>query len=244
MKVKTKASILRASFTAFFAALICIGCFISIPMPGGVPITVQNLFAMLAALILGGVQGASSVGLFLILGIIGVPVFSGVKGGWAVFVGPTGGFLWGYFIAAAVAGLIVGTPHAFEKRFSLKMWLKIILASFVGFALIYAPGIPWFIHCMSESGKPTTLQAAIGMTLTPFIPGDVIKFILTIPLAAVLRPIAARYLYPDDEEELNEIMEDIKKRKELHEKIVRKFNGKKQDSSENPPKNPPQDQSK
>lgn len=252
MKVKTKASILRASFTAFFAALICIGCFISIPMPGGVPITVQNLFAILAALILGGVQGASSVGLFLILGIIGVPVFSGVKGGWAVFVGPTGGYLWGYFIGAVAAGLIVGTPHTFEKKFSIKMWIRIIIASLVGFALIYAPGIPWFIHYMSENGKPTTLQAAIAMTVTPFIPGDVIKFVLSIPLAAVLRPIAARYLYPNDEEELSEIMEDIKKRKELHDKIANKLSGKKEDSPENPPesttenaaKNPAKDQGK
>ena len=225
MKVKTKASILRTTFTALFAALICIGCFISIPLPGGVPITVQNLFAMLAALILGGVQGAGSVGLFIILGIIGVPVFSGLKGGWAVFVGPTGGFIWGYFLAALVAGLIVGTPHTFEKRFGIKMWLRIILASLAGFALIYAPGIPWFIHVMAEKGKPQTVSAALNATLIPFIPGDTIKFIISIPLAAVLRPIAARYLYPDDEQELQEIMEEMKTRKAVHEKIVGKFKG-------------------
>lgn len=223
---KMKTAVKRFCFTAVFAALICIGCFISIPLPGGVPITVQNLFAVLAALIMGGLQGASSVGIFLIIGVIGVPVFSGVKGGWAVFTGPTGGFLWGYYIGAVVAGLIAGTPHTFEKKFRIKTWLRLALASFAGFALIYAPGIPWFMHVMDESGKPQTFISALNMTLIPFIPGDLIKLVLSVPLAAVLRPVAARYLYPDDERELKELIDGMKKKKERNQRIADKITGK------------------
>ena len=72
MKPKT----LRSTFTVLFAALICLGCFISIPI-GPVPITIQNMFAILAACILGGLNGAGAVGIFIVLGTIGLPVFSG-----------------------------------------------------------------------------------------------------------------------------------------------------------------------
>ncbi len=223
MKIKTKASIFRTTFTLIFTALISLGCFISMPLPGGVPIAIQNLFVMLAALILGGLQGAGSVGLFLLLGIIGVPVFSGPRGGWEVFTGQTGGYLWGYFVAASAAGLIVGTPHVFEKKFNIRMWLRIMLASLLGFALIYAPGIPWYVHLMSESGNQMNLQSILNATLYPFIPGDILKFIVSVPLAAILRPIAAKYLYPNDEQELQEIMEEMKNRKKVQDKIVKKI---------------------
>ena len=80
MKTTTQLNAVRSAFTAVFAALICIGCVISIPVPGTVvPIAIQNLFCILAGLILGSVQGAGAVGLFLILGGIGVPVFSGAR---------------------------------------------------------------------------------------------------------------------------------------------------------------------
>ena len=230
MKNRTKSSIVRTTFTALFAALICLGCVISIRLPGGVPITVQNLFAMLAALVLGGLQGAGAVGLFLVLGILGLPVFSGATGGWAIFVGPTGGFLWGYFLAAVVAGLIAGTPFVEEKKFKLKNWLKLALASLVGFALIYAPGIPWFIHVMAGKGNPVNFTKALEYTLIPFIPGDLLKFLVSVPLAAILRPVAARYLYPDDEAEMEEIIGELEKRKRFLDKLGKKKNGGKSDS--------------
>ena len=93
---------LKSVFTALFAALICAGSVIAIPA-GPVPIVLQNAFAVLAGLLLGPIQGAGAVGLFLIAGALGLPVFSGGKGGFAVFAGPTGGYLAGYFFAALVA---------------------------------------------------------------------------------------------------------------------------------------------
>ncbi len=224
MKKTTQTSIIRSTFTALFAALICAGCFISIPMPGGVPITVQNMFAILASTILGGIQGAGAVGIFLVLGGLGIPVFSGMTGGINILAGPTGGFLWGYFLGAIVAGLIAGTPHVYEKNFNIKNWIRISIASFVGFALIYAPGIPWFLHTvLSTSSNPLNAALAglsakeqfgkvLAWTLIPFIPGDIIKIIISIPLSCILRPIAARYLYASDMEEEEAIIERLKKR--------------------------------
>lgn len=210
MNFTTQVSIVRSTFTALFAALICIGCFISVPMPGGIPITIQNLFAILSGLILGGFQGAGAVGLFILLGAIGVPVFSGSKSGFAHLIGPTGGFLWGYFLAAFIGGIIAGTPTKAEKKFRLSAWVRITAGSIAAFCINYSLGIPWFIHVMTAKGNFMTVSKALEYTLIPFIPGDVAKLIVSIPLAAIIRPLAARYLYPDDEREADELIARLK----------------------------------
>ena len=67
-------------FSALFAALISVGCIIAIPLPGGVPVTVQNMFCVLAGGILGTFYGAVSVLIWLILGAVGIPVFANAHG--------------------------------------------------------------------------------------------------------------------------------------------------------------------
>ena len=196
-----KASTKKIVFTALFAALICAGCFISIPLPGLVPITVQNMFAVLAGTVLGGVQGAAAVGIFLILGAVGIPVFSGVKGGFAILTGPTGGFLIGYFLGALVAGLILGKPSVSEKKPTALNVIAVIIATVVGFVLNYLPGIPWFLAVMAGRGAEKTVSQAMQACLIPFIPGDSIKIVVTIILTLILRPVCARFLYSDYEED-------------------------------------------
>ncbi|MBP5359286.1 MAG: biotin transporter BioY [Treponema sp.] len=222
MTDKTKTSLIRTAFTLAFTALTCLSCFFSIKFPTQIPVTLQNFFCILAGLILGGTQGAGSAGLFLILGALGLPVFTGIKGGWEVFTGVTGGYLWGYFPASLISGIIAGTPHVFEKNFDMRNWLRIGLASIVGFAVVYLPGIPWLIHFMKEEGTPYTLSQALTIGFTPFISIDIIKIIVCIPIAALLRPFAAKYLYPDDEKELEELMEGLKKRKDFMNRITGK----------------------
>ena len=85
----------KSIVSAVFAALICAGWMIAIPV-GPIPIVLQNALAVLAGLLLGPVFGGLSVSIFLLAGAAGLPVFSGGNGGLAVFVGPTGGFLIGY----------------------------------------------------------------------------------------------------------------------------------------------------
>ncbi|MBQ7157922.1 MAG: biotin transporter BioY [Treponema sp.] len=194
-------STLRSVFIALFAALICAGCFISIPI-GLVPITVQNMFALMSGVILGSIHGAAAVGIFLLLGALGIPVFSGVKGGIAVLSGPTGGFLIGYFVGALIAGLIVGSPKLEEKKLTFKVVGKIVLATIVAFVLNYAVGIPWFMSVMEAKGATKTLQDTLKICLIPFIPGDSIKIAVTIILSFIIRPIVARYLTEDDDDAL------------------------------------------
>ena len=190
-------STIRSVFIALFAALICSGCFISIPI-GLVPVTVQNMFALMSGVILGSIHGAAAVGIFLLLGALGIPVFSGVKGGIAIISGPTGGFLIGYFVGALAAGLIAGSPKLEEKKLTAKVVGKIILATLVAFILNYAAGIPWFMSVMEAKGAEKSLHEALKICLIPFIPGDSIKIIVTIILSLLIRPVVARYLTDDD----------------------------------------------
>ena len=115
---------LISSFVALFAAIICVGCFIKIPL-GAVPVVLQNGLCILSGVLLGGILGGAPTALFLIAGLIGLPVYSGGTSGIAVWMGPTGGFLPGYFLGALVAGLIAGKPSVNEiKKIDGKVTLK------------------------------------------------------------------------------------------------------------------------
>jgi biotin transport system substrate-specific component len=172
--------------TALFAALIAAGTFISIPLPfSPVPIVLQNLFALLAGLVLGPVLGASAVALYLIAGIIGAPVFAGATGGIVRIIGPTGGFLAGYLLAGLIAGLIAGFPKPEQKT---PLW-RIIAAVFAGLLIVYVPGVAWLK--LSTGG---TWAAAFTGGFIPFIPGDIVKGAAAVVIAPRLRRAAADLL--------------------------------------------------
>ena len=105
-----KDSAFKVSLTAMFAAIICAGCFIRVPV-GAVPVVIQNVLCILTGTILGGFFGCAPTALFLAAGLLGLPVYSGGTGGPAVWLGPTGGFLPGYFAGSLAAGLIAGKPQ-------------------------------------------------------------------------------------------------------------------------------------
>jgi len=183
-----KTTTLKSVFTALFAAIICAGAVIVIPI-GPVPIVLQNAFAILAGLLLGPIQGAGAVGLFLIAGALGLPVFSGGKGGFAVITGPTGGYLIGYFIGALIAGLAVKRAGGKGAAEDLPI---IISAALAGFACIYIPGVLGLRKALGLS-----LAEAIAKGVVPFLIGDAIKIAALVPITLKLRPVVARYLSPD-----------------------------------------------
>lgn len=191
---------LFTSFIALFTAIICIGCFIKIPL-GVVPVVLQNVLCILCAVLLGGFIGAAPTALFLLAGLVGLPVYSGGTGGIAVWLGPTGGFLPGYLLGALVAGLIAGKPRVEEKKLSWKLVLKISLAITAGMIVIYIPGVIRFAAWATGAGKvpveKTSAAYAVGACLLPFIPGDVLKIVVAVPVALKLRPVAAQYLYSE-----------------------------------------------
>ncbi|SLM18883.1 Biotin transporter BioY [uncultured spirochete] len=162
----------KAIMACLFAALISIGAYIAIPIPGTpVPIVLQNMFIILAGFILGPWWGLASVIFYLMLGAAGLPVFAGGTGGLVKFAGPTGGYLLGYIPAIIVFGLV--------SKLGKKTWYFNILAGIVGMAIVYAFGVA---RLKAVLNVDWTKAFATG--LLPFLPGDIAKIVI----AAVLAP--------------------------------------------------------
>ncbi len=187
-------------FTALFAALIAVSGFISIPIPGTpIPIVLQNMLAVLTGLMLGPVWGTLSTALFFVAGLLGLPIFSGGTGGISRLMGPTGGFLYGYVLATLATGMIAQRP-VYGKKTSL---LRLILATVFGFVVMYIPGV---IHFMLVMNK--TFTQTLTLCVLPYIPGDLIKMVIAILLAAKLRISASWYIFTPDEHELERLAEE------------------------------------
>lgn len=157
---------------ALFAALTAIMAYISVPMPGGLPpITGQTFAVMLAGLLLGANKGAMSQIIYILLGVVGLPVFAGGTAGLGILFGSTGGFLWGFVLAAYVIGKLT------EKKAKPSLFTLSSAALLGGVLVVYIPGIWQMARVL---GLP--LQTAAGFML-PFIPGDLIKVIVSSLLA-------------------------------------------------------------
>ena len=162
-------------YAALFAALTAVGGYIAVPV-GPVPIVLANLFVMLAGLLLSPKGAASSVGIFLFLGAIGLPVFAGGKSGFAALLGPTGGFLSGYLVSAVLISVICRSGRN-------KSILKDSAAVFAGIAAVYVTGVPWLKYNLGLEWSK-----ALGIGMLPFIPGDIIKGAAAVFISRVLRP--------------------------------------------------------
>ena len=193
-------NLLKVAFIALFAAIVCIGCFLRIPL-GSIPIVLQNALCILTGALLGSYLGGAPTALFLAAGLIGLPVYSGGTSGIAVWAGPTGGFLTGYLIGAVVTGFIAGKPSVMEKKISWKTVLRISIAIFAGMVVLYVPGIFHFARWAQAAGKVPAEKSAFSYTMAacviPYIPGDLLKIAVSIPIALKVRPILAQYLFSD-----------------------------------------------
>ena len=165
----------RMVYAALMAALTAAGAYIAIPI-GPVPIVLQNLFVMLAGLLLGGRWGLISVGVYLLAGAMGLPVFAGGAGGVGKFVGPTGGYLLGFAAAAYLVGVISEKGHG---RVAID-----VLAMVAGTFVLYAFGVSWL---KVVTGMSVSKAIAVGMV--PFLIGDALKIAAAIPIARALRPM-------------------------------------------------------
>ena len=190
--------VLRISFIALFAAIICIGGFVKIPV-GVIPIVLQNVLCILCGVLLGRILSGAPTALFLLAGLIGLPVYSGGSSGLAVWLGPTGGFLPGYLIGAVIAGFIAGKPSIEQKKITWKIVLRVFLAILVGMIILYIPGVIRFSFWAKAAQKVPEDKTAFSYTMAacviPYIPGDILKTIVALPVALKLRPLLAQYLY-------------------------------------------------
>jgi biotin transport system substrate-specific component len=173
-------------FASLMAALIAMGAFLIIPI-GPVPIVLQNLFVLLAGLLLGARWACASLGIYLLAGACGLPVFAGGGGGLGHLVGPRGGYLIGFFFAALVVGYI-------SDRAKGRVWIE-IAGMILGSLVIYGLGVPWL---KSMLGLSFSKAVAVGML--PFLIGDAIKIAIAIPIARSLRPLMNKAGYHVSEE--------------------------------------------
>lgn len=157
---------------AMFTAILAVFSFIRIPV-GPVPVTMQTLAVMLAGTVLGPWLGALSVLLLLALVLIGLPLLGG-NGGFAVFVGPTAGYLLGFVIGALIVGLIAHSGHHMT-------WWKTAIACICGGMLIpYICGVPVTAVILGQSLSNT------AWSVLAFVPGDLAKIVLATLITSAL----------------------------------------------------------
>ena len=169
---------------------------------GLVPIVLQNVLCILSGVLFGGIISAAPTALFLLAGLVGLPVYSGGSSGPAVWIGPTGGFLAGYLFGALLAGLIAGKPDVDESKITWKNAVRITIAIFAGMIILYVPGVIHFARWARKMEKVPVDKTALAFTLSacvlPYLPGDLLKIIVAVPVALKIRPLLARYLYPNE----------------------------------------------
>ncbi len=172
------------------AAITCILAPLSIPLAGGVPISLATFAVMLAGVLLGGTLGAASQLIYVLLGAVGLPVFAGWTGGLGNVLGMTGGYIVGYIPLAWLTGLIY-------KRFGSreKMPVRIffmVLGMIAGNLALYILGTAWF---MVVTGM--TLEASLAACVIPFIPGNFIKMAAVCLIAPPVENAIRKSMYRD-----------------------------------------------
>jgi len=168
---------------SLFAALTAVGAFIKIPIPH-VPLTLQTLMVMFAGLILGSRRGALSQLLYLVIGLLGIPIFA-QGGGPGYVLQPSFGFLVGFIAGAYVIGKVV------ERGKNLRP-SRILIALLLGQAVIYLLGISYLHFNLNYViHKPVSFFTTIKIGFLVFIPGDILK---TVVALFVVPPIRQRLL--------------------------------------------------
>lgn len=178
----------KLTFAALFSALICASSFIQIPFIAGIPLVLQDVLCIIAGIVLGPVYGTLSVLIFLFLGCLGLPVFSGKAGISVILQGPTGGFLIGYLVAAFVAGLIL--LFVWKKQNNIVLWIFVSIAVVISTIIIYAFGIFRF----SVLFPANSFVENLTIVLIPFLPGTLVKSAIAIPFAKKILPTVKNYL--------------------------------------------------
>ena len=167
------------SYAALGIALMTVCSWLSIPLT--VPFTLQTFAVCLVSALLGTHLGLLSVGCYILLGLLGAPVFSGFRGGFAVLLGATGGYIIGFIFTALIVGLTA-------ERFGRK--LPVLLISMAaGILVCYAFGTVWFMTVYAKSSGSVGLITALGWCVFPYLLPDAAKIALAAFLTLRLYPI-------------------------------------------------------
>ena len=166
--------------TAMGAVIIALCAWISIP--AAVPFTLQTFGIFLVLAVLGARQGSVAVIVYILLGLVGLPVFSGGPG---ALLGPTGGYIVGF--------ALIGPVCLPADRLPLPELARCLAGNLAGLAVCYSFGTFWFLRMSAMNGSAYSLPAVLGMCVIPFILPDCIKLALALTvgrrLARALRPV-------------------------------------------------------
>ncbi|RZN34203.1 MAG: biotin transporter BioY [Methanosarcinales archaeon] len=168
-------------YASMFAALTAVGALIRIPIPvSPVPLTLQVFFVLLTGLVLGSRWGATGMAVYVMLGIIGFPVFSGGSSGMGVILGPAGGYLIGFVMGAFITGLTV-------EKLGRSM-IVMVTAMVAGLMVIYAFGV---LQLFIVADLPS-IWGAVVIGVVPFLIGDMIKLVAAFAVAKRIGNIIER----------------------------------------------------
>lgn len=174
---KKKLSTKDMAYIGLFACLMAICAWISIP--GQIPFTLQTMGVFLAVGLLGGKRGTLAVLVYVLMGAVGLPVFSGFTGGIGRLLGATGGYIIGFLASALLM-------WALEKVLGEKKW-GLALSMLLGLIACYAFGTAWFLVVYTNAKGAISLAAVLGMCVIPYIIPDIIKIIVALSLTGALK---------------------------------------------------------
>ncbi|MGN0169949.1 MAG: biotin transporter BioY [Lachnospiraceae bacterium] len=160
-------------------AILCICSWLTIPAT--VPFTLQTFAVFFILLVIGGKRGTITILTYILLGLVGAPVFSGFKGGVSVLFGTTGGYILGFLFT----GLLF---WVFERLLGRKLWMK-ILALLLGLAVCYTFGTIWFVWMYGRNVEQISMMAALGMCVFPFLIPDAAKLVLAVAVSGRVRKL-------------------------------------------------------
>ncbi|MBR5712272.1 MAG: biotin transporter BioY [Lachnospiraceae bacterium] len=176
---KSKFRTLDMAYIAIGAAIITVCSWISIPM--SVPFTFQTFAVFLLLSLLGGERGTMAILVYVMIGAIGVPVFSGFGGGMGVLLGATGGYIVGFLLMGFLYSVIT-------RRFGTKLSVEITALS-LGLLVCYAFGTTWFMYVYTRNTGTVGLISVLSWCVFPFIIPDLAKLALALFVARRVRPV-------------------------------------------------------
>ena len=168
--VSTKIKTLDIVYIAMCAIMIAVCSWISIPMM--VPFTLQTFGVFLTVAVLGGKKGSLAVLTYLLLGAVGIPVFSSFTGGIGCIMGSTGGYIVGFLLAALVM-------WALEHFFGKKKWV-LVLSMVLGLLVCYVFGTIWFMVVYTNNTGAVGVWTTLSWCVFPYIIPDILKIVLAL----------------------------------------------------------------
>lgn len=175
--MKSKLSVRDMAYIALFAVMMAVCSWISIPYV--VPFTLQTFAVFLAVGVLGGRRGTMAVLVYLLMGAVGLPVFTGFSGGIGHLLGSTGGYIVGFVFTALVMWGMERIPGSRTVVLAVSMVL--------GLLVCYAFGTAWFLMVYARTTGPVGVWTAVGWCVAPYVVPDLMKLALALVLRRRLR---------------------------------------------------------